>query len=601
MPVPRTPQNQRVQASDFALLKHPRALALSPDGALLAYTLQWCDYDRRKCFANLHLLNTAKGESRQWTFGEHTDRNPVWSADGKRLAFCRRDQGLDKLFIFARDGGEPTLVFKTLGSLGGIRWAEDDQALIVRFREADPDTDAEKAVAEGSEPEVKAPAVRKITRLAYRFDGEGFLPADRWHLCRLDLQTLAFESLTRGKADVTQFNVSPDGQCVAYVTNLHRDPDLHPFHEQILLLDLQTRRAKSVDVPFGEKHCVAFSPNGRYLVYLGHHNLHDCWGVEPVHPWLIDLKSGKSRNLTPGFDRQPGDHTIGDLGYGTGSPGVFWSADSRAIYYQITAEGDTYLARATLTSGAPERVGSNPGQVALLHAVGKRLALLDVGYNNLGEIHFCEDTNAKRVAFRSLAAFNRDYLAARAFGKIREVHFKSADRTRLHGWVWLPPDFNPRKKYPAILEVHGGPRTQYGRVFFHEMHYLAAQGYVVFTTNPRGSQGYGAEFAGAIAGNKWGTVDFDDIMAAADWLEAQPFVEQKAHRHHRRELWRLHDQPRRGPHTPLPRRRYPALRRRLEHLCRHFRHRLHRQLRVRQVLLGRPRRLREDVAADLCE
>jgi len=96
----------------------------------------------------------------------------------------------------------------------------------------------------------------------------------------------------------------------------------------------------------------------------------------------------------------------------------------------------------------------------------------------------------------------------------------------LQGWLVTPPDFDPNRKYPAILEVHGGPRTQYGRVFFHEMQYLAAQGFVVLMTNPRGSQGYGRDFAAAITA-KWGTVDFDDVMAAADWLEAQPFVSRK--------------------------------------------------------------------------
>jgi acylaminoacyl-peptidase len=138
----------------------------------------------------------------------------------------------------------------------------------------------------------------------------------------------------------------------------------------------------------------------------------------------------------------------------------------------------------------------------------------------------CKDVRSARPEFKQLTENNKEYLRKTSFGKIKEVRFHSGDGTRLHGWLLTPPDFSARKKYPAILEVHGGPRTQYGRVFFHELQYLAAQGFVVLYTNPRGSQGYGQQFAGAIV-SAWGTCDYDDVMAAADWLEQQRFVDSK--------------------------------------------------------------------------
>ncbi len=516
----------RIKAEDFAALKLVRSLALSPDSALLAYTLAWCDLDKKKYYANLYVLNTRTGESRQWTFGEHTDCAPVWSVDGTRLAFLRNEKGVDRIFIISREGGEAEEIFKMLGSFSEVKWAEGDRALIAKFRKSDPDPDAEKAFAEGKDPEIKAPAVRKITRLYYRLDGDGFLPQERWQLYRLDLESKEFTALTHGKADVDSWAIAPDGKMVVYVTNAHRDPDVHPFHMQIILLNVKTGNKKPLNVPLGEKDSLAFSPNGKYLVYIGHHNLQDAWGVEQLHPWLVDLTTGKERNLTPGFDRQPGDMTIGDTGYGLGLPVVAWSADSRKIYYQITDEGDTYLARIGLKGGEPERVWDARGQVALFNVSGKGLALLHLDFETLGEIQFCADHTTAHPAFEKLIRFNDDFLATRKLGKVREVHFKSADRTRLQGWLITPPDFNPNKKCPAILEVHGGPRLQYGRTFFHEMQYLAAEGYVVFFTNPRGSQGYGKEFAGCTVA-AWGTHDYDDIMAAADWLETQPFVDKK--------------------------------------------------------------------------
>ncbi len=283
---------------------------------------------------------------------------------------------------------------------------------------------------------------------------------------------------------------------------------------------------KRLSIDYGEKMAPSFSPDGKYLLYFGHHNTRDAWNVERVHPYLVDLKTGKERNLTPKFDRQPGDHSIGDLGFGLDAPLCRWSKDSKSFYYQISDEGDVYIARKTLAAGDPREVWRAPGTVPLFDITGETLVLHQVGFENLGTMHICENLKAARPAFRKLKSFNTDYLAARELGKIKEVRFKSADGTRVHGWLVLPPNFRPRRKYPSILEVHGGPRAQYSRVFFHEMQFLAAQGYVVMFTNPRGSQGYGKEFAGAIVA-AWGTKDYDDVMAAADWLEAQSFIDKK--------------------------------------------------------------------------
>ena len=157
-----------VAAKDFSEFRFPRALALSPDGARLAYTEQWCDYAKKKYFANLHVLDTNSGESRQWTFGEHSDRAPVWSPDGKRLLFLRAEKGEDKIFVMSREGGAPECVFHARGSISAAKWAEKGKSIIARFRQADPDEDAEKAIKEGKEPTSAPPAARRVTRHAER-------------------------------------------------------------------------------------------------------------------------------------------------------------------------------------------------------------------------------------------------------------------------------------------------------------------------------------------------------------------------------------------------------------------------------------------------
>ena len=525
---PLTPAKKtRIQAQDFAQYRLPRSLALNPQAPLLAYTEQWCDYDKKKYFSNLHVLNAKTGESRQWTIGEHGDRAPVWSADGTKLAFLRAEKGEDKIFVMSREGGQPTCVFHARGSIAAIKWALKDQAILARFRKADPDEAAEKAIKEGKEPASQAPAARRVTRLFYRLDGDGFFPEERYHFFLVNLKENSVQQITRGQVEIeASFDISPDGSTVAFVMNAHRELDLHPYHLQIFLLNLKTGKRKSLDLEYGAKEAVAFSPDGKYLAYIGHHNIHDSWGVEPLHPYLVELKTGKVRNLTPKFDRQACDLTIGDLGFGLGSPQLFFSGDSKQLYYQISGAGDTYIGRVGLSGGLPKRVWAPAGQISLMDMQGNSLALIHADFQTLGAIHYCANLKAISPTFKELKRFNIEYVQTHEVGKIREVHFKSGDGTPLHGWVLTPPDFKTGKKYPAIVEIHGGPRTQYGRVFFHEMQYLAAGGYVVMFTNPRGSQGYGKDFADAITA-KWGTVDFDDLMAATDWLEKQSYVDRK--------------------------------------------------------------------------
>jgi dipeptidyl aminopeptidase/acylaminoacyl peptidase len=238
------------------------------------------------------------------------------------------------------------------------------------------------------------------------------------------------------------------------------------------------------------------------------------------------LKSGKLKCLTPKFDRQAQDLSIADIGFDFEAPQTFWSKDSRSIYYQVSDEGSTVIARAGMTTGDPDYVFDLKGQAAMFSMAGNAAVVVHAGFQNLGDIFFCPDVAAKKYSFEKIVTHNEDYLKSREFGKVKEVHFRGKDNNRLHGWLLTPPNFNPRKKYPAILEVHGGPRAQYARVFFHEMQYLAAQGFVVFFTNPRGSQGYGRKHAECIVA-AWGTKDVDDIMSAADWMEEQKFIDKQ--------------------------------------------------------------------------
>lgn len=517
--------SHRIAAGDFAALEHPREFALCADGHQLAYTRWRCDLEKKKYFTNIHVVDTNTGSDAQWTRGDQKDRSPVWSPDGKKLAFFRHEKGEDRIYMLSTAGGEAELVYKKRGGFDSLKWAEGGASMVVKFRPADPDETAEKAIKEGKEPEEKTPAIRKINRLFYRLDGDGFLPQVRNQLFKLTLADKKFVQLTNGKEDVGGYDVSPDGSRVVYVQNIQPEPDRKPFHQDLFLLDLKTKKRKKFRLKYGEKFSPTFVPNGKQLIYFGHHNVKDAWGVEPVHPYLVDIAKGTERNLTPGFDRQPGDHSIGDLGFGLDVPICRWSKDGKSFVYQVTADGGVYLVRKDLKVGKPQRITKSEGCVPLFDLKNDTLVYHHLDFKDLGTVYIADKLTATpRV--RKLMEFNRDYARRKMLGNIRELHVTSKDGTKVHSWLLTPPGFNPRKKYASILEIHGGPRAQYSRVFFHEMQFLAASGFVVMFTNPRGSQGYGEKFAGDIVG-RWGSTDYEDVMAAADWLEKQPFIDKK--------------------------------------------------------------------------
>ncbi|NUO19011.1 S9 family peptidase [bacterium] len=520
----RTPKKVPVSIHDFKKFTTPKSLALSPDGRLLAYTRSWTDEKQNKSFANLHVLDLMTGQSRQWTSGEHTDRGPCWSRDGRKLSFFRNEKGEDRIYCFDRDGGVPNLLWKGRGSLAGMEWAQDDTTLVVKFRKADPDKEAEQAIAEGKTPESKAPVARRITRLFYRLDGVGFFPEDRYHLYKLDIKSKSWTQLTKGPADDSAFAISADGNVLAYVGNSHRDPDQHPYDNDICFINLKSGRRSVLDGPQGEKLSLSFSPDGKWLVYLGHHNKKDAWGVEPIHPWRVDLRTGRIKNLTPDYDRQAGELSLADIGFEFESYDVKWSRDSKFMYYVVSDRGDSAIVKTPVGGGTPEKFWRTAGIVGLFDLKNNKMAVLHADYKSIGDFHVCDDITRKGATFRRVLSHNREYLNSAAFAKVQEYWVSSTDKTRVHTLMFTPADFSPRKKYPAIIYVHGGPRAQYARVFFHEMHALAAQGYVVVLPNPRGSQGYGKKHAEAIVG-AWGTKDWEDVEAVADWLDSQKFVQ----------------------------------------------------------------------------
>ncbi len=531
---PKRKSRRLIEAEDITRLNFVRSPALSPDEETVVFVVETVPEDKKKYNTHLWRCKADGTDLRQLTFGDRNDTSPVFSPDGKWIAFTSKRGDLPGIYIMPTDGGEARKVVEKDGAFAWIQFTPDSQTIVCGFRANDPPQTLDGKPKKDNESKDKKPAkkeapiYRHITRLWYRYDGDGFLPQDRWHIWTFDIATGKETQLTKGRFDETGPTVSPDGKRVAYTTNLRPDPERDPMRQDLLLVPIKGGKPRRIVRPEGPVEWPSFSPDGKRIAFYAHTDPDGAWGVTPAHLWIANVNgAANARDITRRLDREMYDMTIADTGEGFGAIRPYWSRDGRTITHFYCDTGATLVARVSIRDGKPAPIigGQYHVQSVAFGKQGKRAAALVSTSTSPGEIAII-DLTKKVTTPKFITKMNGDWLKSVQVSKPQEVWFSSTGKTRVQGWVLKPPGFRPGKRYPAIVQIHGGPRAQYGYSFFHEFQMLAAKGYVVLYTNPRGSQGRGAAFSAAIV-NGWGTVDYEDVMAGTDWLVKQPYIDPK--------------------------------------------------------------------------
>jgi dipeptidyl aminopeptidase/acylaminoacyl peptidase len=365
---------------------------------------------------------------------------------------------------------------------------------------------------------------RHITETSFKFDGAGYLPKERWHIWSIDSRTGKARQLTDGGVHHEGSPTwSPDGDCVAFISNRRDQPDLEPDMDDLFILPAQGGDMRLIPTPEGPKHALSFSPDGRWLAYIGSEGRGLSWRNASL--WIVPCDgSAPARDLTKIADLHVFSFTSTDTGGGNLMAPI-WSADGHNLFFQVTRHGDTALMEVTLQGDEPliARVVETPGVLGpfTIDEKQEKLAFVMNTFDVPSQLYVRDMVDGRD---RKLTHLNDGWLRHLDLGQIEEVWFEAADGYQLQGWILKPPGFDPSRKYPSILEIHGGPQTQYGRGFMHEFYFLAANGYVVYFSNPRGGQGYGEEHCKAIW-NQWGTIDFEDVMVWAEYMSGQPYID----------------------------------------------------------------------------
>ncbi len=497
---------------------------ISPDGRHILYCVQRVHKKTEKKYSNLWVV-PIDGAPRQFTYGDHSDTTPRWAPDGTEIAFIsnREDEKQPQIYIIPSYGGEARKVTDFKGTIEGFEWSPDGKKIVCVFCKKDKE-DIERE--EDEQKKELGVVSRHITRVFYKGDGQGFYPKERDHIWVINTETGEQTQLTDHEIyDEEEPSWAPDGKSIVFCSNRSEDPDLDPDAIDLFVMPAEGGDFHKIETPAGPKSSPRFSPDGKWIAYLGQEGKGLTWRSTSV--WVVPADGSKpARNLTEQFDFDVSSITINDI------PGILpmtpptWSADSSMIYFQVSHHGNTVLTSVSIDDPpSVQTVIGDPGVVGTFSFDKKQslLAYLHADMKHIAEVYVWDmatETSQK------LTHTNDALFESLNLGEVEEVWFKGASGNQLQGWIIKPPDFDESNVYPSILEIHGGPRVQYGNFFMHEFFFLAAQGYVVYFCNPRGGQGYGEEHSKVIW-NKWGTVDYDDLMAWADYMEKKPYIDEQ--------------------------------------------------------------------------
>jgi dipeptidyl aminopeptidase/acylaminoacyl peptidase len=513
-----------ITAEDLYQFNTVSEVRISPDGQNVVYTVQRVDRKTEKKYTNLWVVPTASGEPRQFTTGNQHDGGGRWSPDGKQIAFLSDRSDKEKpaqIYLIPFMGGEASRLTQIDGEIEDVSWSPDGKRLLCTVRKLD----AEALERAKDEQKKKLGVVsRHYDRLFYKLDGYGYLPHERTHIWSVDARTGKARQLTDDAIyDEVHPTWSPDGKWIAFMSNRSDNPDLTPERTDLFIIPRDGGKFRKIETPIGDKFLPSYSPDGKWVAYVGFEG--EGVSYKNAGLWVVPANGSKPpHNLTEKYDVHIDSSTINDVG----SPETMaptWSLDGKRLYFNTVLHGSTKMSSISI-NGADLRDEIGEGGVVgsfTFDRAQKRLAYFYGQMNDPVQIFMREVAGSKD---HQLTKLNRRLLDGIDLGQVEEVWFKGPDKNDLQGWILKPPGFDPAKKYPSIMEIHGGPLTQYGKLFMHEFYYLAAHGYVVYFTNPRGGRGYGEEHAKAIY-EDWGRADYADLMAWADYMEKQPYIDPK--------------------------------------------------------------------------
>ncbi|HNV73042.1 MAG TPA: S9 family peptidase [Gemmatimonadaceae bacterium] len=513
-------QARPLSASDMFTIETASDPQISPDGVWVAYVRNWSDAITDKRYSNIWLVKSDGTGHRPVTSGKTHDASPRWSPDGTRLAYTSDKGGSGQLYVRWNDTGESIALTNGAIPPAGPTWSPDGK--LIAFTQFVPKAPLVVGAPLAPPPGATwAPPPKYTDALVFRFDGVGEVPVGFTHIFVVRADGGAPRQLSKG--DFNHGGVfggggvvwTPDGTELIAAARRREKADEELLESDIFafaVADGAMRRLTDRNGPDGEP---AVSPDGKLIAYTGFDERYQ--GYQNALLYVMNRDGSGKRALSTKLDNSVGSPT--------------WSADGKGIYVQYDDKGDTKVGLFAL-DGSWRVVASHLGSGMMAYSGGS----YSVARNGSVAYTLSTPSIPSNVAVVgsgasatpvSVTSLNVELLATRTLGAVEEIWYESSkDKRKIQGWIIRPPGFDAKKKYPLILEIHGGPFANYGARFDDEKQIMAANGFVVLYTNPRGSTSYGEEF-GNLIHHAYPGDDFFDLNSGVDAVIAKGYIDEK--------------------------------------------------------------------------
>ena len=484
---------------------------ISPDGRQVVYRRMGMSIMKDRKVGNLWIINTDGTDHRKLTSYDGNESSARWSPDGKRIAYTRStDQGTE-IHIYWTASMQTARITQLEKSPGSITWSADGQqiAFTMTVAQQPPVLVRPPKKPKGAQ---WAAAPRVTDRMRHERDGSGYIQPGFTHIFVVPAEGGSPRQVTSGNFHHRNPAWTPDGKAILFSGNRSVDWEYDFRNSEVYTVDINSGKIEVLTERNGPDHSPVVSPDGKYVAYLGYEDRVQTYQLTQLH--LMDRDGDKKKVLLQDLDRS--------------IENPVWDAQSKGLYFQYDEKGRTKIGYVSL-SGSFKEVADNLGGATIGRPYGGGSFTVSntgvVAYNYTRPEH-PGDLAIIDKGFRKITDLNAELLNFRELGQVEEIWYQSSfDQRDVQGWIVKPPGFDPSKKYPILIENHGGPISNYGERFSPEIQLYAAAGYVVFYPNPRGSTGYGEAFGNLLYHNYPGN-DYDDVMSGMDAVIAKGYIDE---------------------------------------------------------------------------
>ena len=499
-------EKQSFQPLDVFQLEHAADPQISPDGTQIVYRRSGFDIMKDRGTGNLWIINTDGTNHRKLTSREVSESGARWSPSGDRIVFSSSTNEGSEIYIYWVKTAAIAKISQLEGSPGSITWSPDGKHLAFTMFVPKAPPVVVKGPKKPRGAEWAKPA-RITDRLKHEADGRGYMPTGFTHIFMIPSQGGTPRQITSDNYSHRGISFSPNGKDIYFSSNRHPDWEYDFRNSEVYKVNIDTKKITQLTSQQGPDHSPTVSPDGKTVAFLGFKDKVQTYQTTKLHLMSTD---GSNRKMISGkLDRSVSS--------------ISWAKDGKGLYFTYDDKGNTKVAYIS-TGGSVKKLADNLGG----NTIGRPYGGGSYSVADNGTIAYSYTTPAHPADIAVLAAkqknpkiitdLNSDVLSYRNLSKVEEVWYKATtDGRDVQGWVAYPPNYDSSKSYPLIVENHGGPISNYGDRFSPEIQMYAADGYVVFYPNPRGSTSYGEEFGNLLYNNYPGD-DYQDVMDGVDHL-----------------------------------------------------------------------------------